>query len=393
LRQRCIFSVAANGIDTLSQKQSTRRAIMDVGHNPKLRFGMSLAEATSSKRFQPKITGLPALPVVDFAKVGKQPPKVLPSPTGALPKADTVVITWTDSEWAALQHVFCAGGSAMPYSESTRSAWPGWQKYAANLPSSRPKGWDYWGLYQLVAINGKNVLLFKSNTHLDYPGEATLVALIKLLISDVQPRLILSAGTAGGAKPTDHIGTVRAVSAGTLYDAHDKPSNWTEYKNGWTAGNTVLNNAKFKQLLFPVPTKLSDLNKLRSQFNAYYQKDYGNLSMAQLDPKKLNIADPSPKIFNQTGGNDSLLTASTFIVATIAGNYQEFTVVEMDDTIIGEACKGTGVGFGFIRNLSDPAQNGALPTKAPGSWGSAVYDVYGFYTAYNGALATWAMLA
>jgi hypothetical protein len=28
-----------------------------------------------------------------------------------------------------------------------------------------------------------------------------------------------------------------------------------------------------------------------------------------------------------------------------------------------------------------------------GNWGSAVYDAYGLYTSYNGAVAAWAMLA
>ena len=45
-----------------------------------------------------------------------------------------------------------------------------------------------------------------------------------------------------------------------------------------------------------------------------------------------------------------------------------------------------------MRNISDPVQNAAL--KAGGNnWGGAIYDVYGFYTSYNGALAAWAMLA
>jgi hypothetical protein len=43
--------------------------------------------------------------------------------------------------------------------------------------------------------------------------------------------------------------------------------------------------------------------------------------------------------------------------------------------------------------VSDPVQNAALPAKIQGSWGSAIYDAYGIYTSYNGALTAWAMLA
>lgn len=39
---------------------------------------------------------------------------------------------------------------------------------------------------------------------------------------------------------------------------------------------------------------------------------------------------------------------------------------------------------------SDPVQSAALPAEVQASWGSAVYDAYGFYTSFNGALAAWA---
>ena len=185
----------------------------------------------------------------------------------------------------------------MLYSQRSRGIWTGWEKYSANLMSGGPSDWTYWGYYRAVEINGKTVLLFKSNTHLDWPGATFLIALIKLLAAEVQPSLILSIGTAGGTKPQDHVGTVRAVSAGTLFESKKPQSSWPEYKNGWNANSATIANAKFKQLLFPVPT------------------------------------------------------------------------------------------------LSDPAQNAALPSKVQGHWGSAVYDTYGFYTSYNGAVAGWAMLA
>src|SRR5471030_982402 len=80
--------------------------IMDNGHNPKLRFGMSLEQARQSSSHS-GIADAPALPVVNYALVGKQAPGLLSAPAGALPKASAVVITWAEAEWAALQHVFC----------------------------------------------------------------------------------------------------------------------------------------------------------------------------------------------------------------------------------------------------------------------------------------------
>jgi nucleoside phosphorylase len=358
-------------------------------HNPKLRFGMTLREAEDSS-FEPSLANAPPLPAIDYELVGKPAPTLLPPQSGQLPKASTVVMTWAGAEWAALQHVFCAGGSAMPYSERSRGSWAGWEQYSANLPSDRPSGWSYWGYYRTVEINGAVVLLFKSNTHLDFPGATFLTALIKLIIADVKPGLILSIGTAGGTKPQDHIGTVRAVSAGTMFETGKPASSWPEYENGWTANWATVGNANFEQLLFPVPTKTSDLQALCSQFNQQYQTNY---PLEQLNPSGLNLGDPAPQIDNQTGGAASLLTASTFVVGTTAETFQSYAAIEMDDAVIGAACGGSSTAFGFVRNLSDPAQNAALPQKVQGNWGSAVYDQYGFYTSYNGALAAWAMLA
>ena len=168
------------------------------------------------------------------------------------------------------------------------------------------------------------------------------------------------------------------------------PASWPEYKNGWKASDATLENANFNQLLFPVPTKASDLQTLCSQFNQHYRTNY---TLAQLDPNGLNLGDVTPQIDDQTGGEASLLTTSTFVVGTTAGNYQTYTSIEMDDAIIGEACASSGTAFGFVRNVSDPVQSAALPGQVQGNWGSAVYDAYGFYTSYNGAVAAWAMLA
>jgi hypothetical protein len=107
---------------------------MASAHNPKLRFGMSLHEAQHSS-FEPGLANGPPLPAVNYGLVGKQAPSLLRTPSGQPPKALAVVMTWADAEWAALEHVFCAGGAAMPYSNRSQGAWAGWEKYSAGLPS------------------------------------------------------------------------------------------------------------------------------------------------------------------------------------------------------------------------------------------------------------------
>ena len=368
---------------------STLKHDIHVNHVARLFPVAHSLTAETKKAFEPNIQHSPAIPAVNWGGINKKAPVPVNSTGSELPAANAVVITWADSEWAALDHVFCNSGSALTYADRGKGTWPGWQKYDKDLPAHSDNTWTYWGYYRLVEINGSKVLLFKSNTHLDWPGETILEALINRIITVVKPALILSAGTAGGAQTADHIGTVTVVRAGTLYEADQPQDQWPEYSNGWMAQWKDIDLAGFQKLLFPVPSVKTDLESLVTQFNAYYQTSY---TLAQLDPDGLNMGDAQPVLHNQTPGGMPLLTTSSFVVATTAGNLVSFACVEMDDAIIAETCVAAKVGFGSVRNISDPVQNVALPAKAQGNWGEAIYSVYGMYTSYNGAIATWAVL-
>ena len=345
--------------------------------------------ADVTKRFQPTIQHAPAVPAVDWAAIGKKAPVPVNATGSELPTADAVVITWADAEWAALNHVFCNSSTPLAYSDAGKGSWTGWVKYDKDLPAQSDKTWTYWGYYRLVEMGSSKVLLFKSNTHLDWPGESILEKLIDRLITVVKPSLILSAGTAGGAQTGDHIGTITVVRSGTLYETDKPQDQWPEYANAWQAKWSDVNLAGFQKLLFPIPTVKTDLESLCSQFNKFYQTNY---TLAQLDPNGLNMGDAEPALHNLTPAGTPLLTTDSFVVATTAGNLASFACVEMDDAIIAETCVAAKVAFGFVRNVSDPVQNVALPAKAQGNWGEAVYTVYGMYTSYNGALTAWAVL-
>jgi nucleoside phosphorylase len=360
-----------------------------VNHVARLFPAAEATTAEAEKRFEPSIQHTPDLPAINWSAIGKQPAVPVTTTGSELPAADAVVITWADAEWAALEHVFCTSSKAMSYSSAGTGTWPGWQKYTSNLPAQSDNTWTYWGYYRLVEIGSSKVLLFKSNTHLDWPGETILADLIERIISVVKPKLILSAGTAGGSRTGDHIGTINVVRAGTLYDAKEPEKQWPDYSNSWEANWSVVGLPGFKQLLFPIPTVQSDLESLVSQFNKYYQTSY---TLAQLDPNGLNMGDAQPALNNLTPAGTPLLTTDSFVVATTAGNLDDFACVEMDDAIIAETCAAAKVAFGFVRNISDPAQSAALPSKVQGNWGEAVYSVYGLYTSYNGALTAWAVL-
>ncbi len=339
----------------------------------------------------PTIPGLPDLPAIDWQAIQAEAPKLLDTPAEKMPEADVVVITWASAEWAAMQHVFIESDQAMPYSDSTYGGWSGWQKYDLDMPpETGSEDWDYWGYYRLVEINDKKVLLFKSNTHLDWPGEKYLADLIYRINEYVKPKLILSIGTAGGCRLNDHIGAVNVVNAATMYKKGKPASDWKNYSNNYQPAWDIINNSAFSSLLFTIPANEKNLTELKDQFNHHYHTDY---KLSELNVDDLDLPEGLPVLSNLTTSDTPLLTAATFVVGTTSGEYQDFAVIEMDDAVIARVCEDEGVAFGFVRNVSDPAQNAELPDKVQGNWGSAVYDVFGFYTSYNGALVTWAMLA
>ena len=344
----------------------------------------------SSTGFNPTISTTPDLPQIDFAKIGGAAPQPLATPKDQLPQADAVVITWASAEWAAMQHVFISGGGqSMPYSERNNH-WPGWEEFNQDMPPYQghdSSSWTYWGLYRLVEIQGRKVLLFKSNTHLDWPGEEYLADMIRLLIRLVQPSLILSIGTAGGSRVADHEGTVSTGNAGVLYVAGQPPSDWPRYGSNWQADWSVVE--KLGPLLFAIPTTDDDLNGLVAQYNKFYGSSF---TLDQLNPHNVVMADESPKLHNVTPAGTPLLTAATFVVGTTSGDYDQYVCIEMDDAVIAQVCQQQGTQFGFVRNISDPVQNQTLPYCDQKGWGSTIYSVYGFYTSYNGALNAWALL-
>jgi nucleoside phosphorylase len=360
------------------KEMTTPTGSADSLHPARLLVTAAVSAADFSRKFIPSINNTPPLPVVNWSAIGQKAPQLLETPT-QIPAADAVVITWAAAEWAALEQVFCGGGSAMPYSKQRESSWAGWVKYSDNAPASL----GYWGYYRLVEIASSKVLLFKSNAHYAASqGEQNLEELISRLIQQVKPSIILSVGTAGGARNTDPIGTVNVVHSDALYESNQPQTSWPVNTNPWTPNWSLVGDKSFVGLLFPIPVTEEDLQSIAKQFNQFYGTSY---PLSELNPDNLNMGAPKPAINNLTEQGTALLTAKSFVVATTSGNLSSFACVEMDDAVIAIAAAGKAP-FGSIRNISDPIQNAALPERFQGHWGEAIYTAYGMYTSYNGAL-------
>jgi nucleoside phosphorylase len=349
------------------------------------------------------ISGMPALPTVDWNSTGKAAPQPIAIGTfgkgQALPKADIIIITWTSAEWAALDHVFCDSDQPMSYNASaeTKSFATDWQLYDRDFSSvvdqltsrSPSKDAGGWGKFRMVTVNSKRVLLFKSDMHLSTDGTPIpALQMVDQIIADSTPSLILTIGTAGGTRNQDNLGSVNITNgAHFLLEASfkSKPFNNQTFADNWTF--TAADLSLVNKLLLPTPVTTTVLQELLDKMNT---QEKTSLTLADVMnaeikpgaiPPVLNTLSPAPT-----------LTTNGYGVADDNGNYASYAVMEMDDAVVAMEAKAKNIPFGIVRNISDPVQVSSLKSSIQESWAGTIYNTYGFYSSYNGALAAWAIL-
>ncbi|HYN86905.1 MAG TPA: hypothetical protein VER55_00175 [Ardenticatenaceae bacterium] len=354
----------------------------------------------------------PPLPIVDWQRVGQSAPRPVPvsyqDPSAPLPHADFVVLTWTSAEWSALDHVFLNSGSTR--TKSARDWQRSWYLYSRNAPPppSDSKTGPFWGYYQLVEIDAAQdqplrVLLFKSNSHLAHPNWLQgLEDMLGDILQDVQPASIYSIGTAGGTREDVRLGDVAITNSAHIQlqkpDNAGSPINGQSFTcDGWFPATTLLQPAQ-EQLFFPMnsivtyPALQNALAQLHGQVPDSANFTLDDLLNDALRPGALasSRALPMP--------GTPLLTTDYYYIATGADAAQ-WAVLEMDDAVIAYVAGQQGIRYAFVRNISDPlvpdttSAGVTIPDEVRDRWSGLIYEDYGFYTSFNGALTTWAAIA
>src|SRR5450432_2945165 len=125
---------------------------------------------------------------------GKAPTETTSSP---LPKADVLVVTWTVDEGHALSRVLTPGkDSRNDYRSYAHNFATISKKMRSGCPALLAKRL---GAYWTTKIGGKSVVVFKSDSHMSQDGpKLPNIDVWKQIIGEVQPKLIITTGTAGG---------------------------------------------------------------------------------------------------------------------------------------------------------------------------------------------------
>jgi nucleoside phosphorylase len=229
-------------------------------------------------------------------------------------------------------------------------------------------------------VGTKTVLLFKSELHINQDGEALpLDNLVRAILDECQPDLLLSIGTAGGVRPTDVLGDVVVTNA-------------AKFRCGDEFETAAFNGEQYaSQHWQPPVTYVPQATAMMMEVPEY------DLLPPTAHYAPATVVKPSarPPAVHLLPGVP-ILTTDFFEFGTTTNElWREGCCVEMDDAVIAMVCERDrpNTKYGFLRNVSDPVINGHLPKDLQVAWAVVTYQMKGLYTSFNSAVATWAMVA
>ncbi|HLH13724.1 MAG TPA: hypothetical protein VKV16_02965 [Solirubrobacteraceae bacterium] len=286
-----------------------------------------------------------------------------------LPKADVLVLTWTAAEARALADVLTPGLASSAWTRYTDE----WTSYEHQLTERSPARFSKClGLWAQVEIDGKRVALFKSDLHLATDAVSLPVRqLWAQLVQAVEPKLVITTGTAGGIGASTQLGNV-CVTNGAKFNCQQQfraePfAQQTFAGPAWTPGE-----------------RLGACAPLLA------------VNAGQLKP----IATRDPQIAVVTG-KPGVETIDFFGFADatdsykVAANDPDAHTEEMDDATLPLALGDihSTLPWLSIRNASDPQVAHMSTLKAEKAWAEQIYEKYGYWTTVGSAIACWAVIA
>lgn len=289
----------------------------------------------------------------------------------AMPTADVLVITYTTAEREALADVLTPGvqrTSWVPYTKN-------WFQFETQLTGRSPaRESKCLAQYWVTVINGKTVVVVGCDLHLATDGKTLPVAqLVKQMVGDVQPSVVITTGTAGGVGATEVLGDV-------VYSWHVKAN----------MAKSQFADEPWAQRLFPATYGWAD-------------RGYTDLAFSTLIPAaigdNLKPSGYASRMPQAIWGKD-VETVGYFAFADTADSYgvvandSNAGVEEMDDVAVALALSQLedAPQFISIRNASDP-QMGGGSLAAQKKQAGEIYSKYGYWTTVCSALACWGLIA
>jgi len=326
-----------------------------------------------------KATGLSRFVDIPWPK-GLAPTPATRAPAGGakpLPGADVLIVTWTADEGHALSRVLTPGkDSANDYVPYTHNYAALSKQMSKGSPAVEAKRL---GTFWTTTIGTKKVVVLKSDSHLSQDtdkhfsanGQLPNAEFWKQIIGEVQPKLVLTTGTAGGIGKDCEVGDV-VVSPVVRFDS----TSWLK-KAPFAAGHYASQAAK-----------TTFFSEAKTLFKA-------NASQLPAD----NTRPPAITVVKPSGLSQSVVTTDFFGFDTSDNHFKLQglgDVSEMGDAVLGMVAQSLAESappWLAIRNVSDPeiAAEGTL--KQQGQAAATIYKAYGRWSSVCSAIVCWAAVA
>jgi hypothetical protein len=301
-------------------------------------------------------------------------PKPSGSGSGPLARADVLVVPWTVDEGHATSLVLTPGKDSskdyLPYTHNFSAISSKMSKGCPALELGRL------GTFWTTTIGTKKAVVFKSDSHLSQDtrklptGDGTLpnYDLWKQIIDEVQPKLVLTTGTAGGIGTSVEVGDV-IVSPFVRFDSEK-----------W------LKKAPFHDAVYQSNApKTKNFVKAAALFAA----NAGQLPKDNTRP---------PKVFQSSGPTSGVLTTDFFGFDTSNNHYglQGLgDVSEMGDAVLGLVASQMAKPPRWlcVRNVSDPQIKAVGTLKDQSTLAAQIYKGFGRWSTVCSAIVCWALIA
>jgi hypothetical protein len=317
-------------------------------------------------------TGLSRYTDVEWPKgleprTGKAPAK---SSNRPLPKADVLVVTWTVDEGHALSRVLTPGkDSRNDYRSYTHRFATISKKMRSGCPALEAKRL---GSYWTTSIGTKKVVIFKSDSHMSQDGpKLPNIDVWKQIIGEVQPKLVITTGTAGGIGKSFEVGDV-VVSPIVRFDCTAKFKSQPFHSDHYSSASA---SAKY----FPIARTLFKANA------AQLPKDNTR------PPRIVRVAPGTLK--------SSVVTTDFFGFDTSDNHYGLKglgDVSEMGDAVLGLVAGESGEAaprWLAVRNVSDPQIKAEGTLRQQAALAAQIYKGFGRWSSVCSAIVCWALIA
>ncbi len=391
----------------------------------KIDFGLTEADLGPRQPPQPALMAELGLPWPPGLAPQPQPLDVEPDVSDPLPRADVLVITWTVAEVEALADVLTPGFNRNSWYRYARDFDDYLPQIRARAPARAAKRL---ASYFPTRIGERDVLCVKSELHLNQDGVKTgdgtatlpVKRMIRQMIDEVRPSLVISVGTAGATFPPDRKLTIGGLSCPPHELGDVVITRGAKFRLSQEFKNEDFADAAFRCESFEIPT--SRLAAAKTLLAVHAEKlsepAFGAPTTKYGMPALLPGFRNAPTL--HIDGRDfpefhPILTTDFFEFGTSTNGLEhEGCGVEMGDAVFGlaiEEMKAEGLAhvpdWLVIRNASDPQINGELPDRSnpqvpremrralnmQAHWAVWYYESYGYWTSVNSAIAVWAMSA